>query len=156
MRNKTYGYWGGDTKVISFQNQVEIDRSVEHVFSYVSDLENIPDWNYAIGKTKKVTPGPAGVGTIYRQRREIPSPSEEQLEIVEVSPNEKLVIEGELGPFRARMVYEFAPRGHSTHLRNDVELTAMGASKLVAPLVGGQIRKAVAKNLKELRARLES
>lgn len=142
--------------MISFQNQVEIERNVEQVFSYIADLENIPQWNYAIGETRKVTPGPPSVGSRYRQKREIPSPSEEQLEIVEMRPNEKLVIEGELGPFQARMGYELDGDGESTHLTNKVELTATGTARLLAPLVGGQIRKAVAANLEELRTRLES
>ena len=65
----------------TFENTVTIRRSVEDVFSFLADLENVPKWNYAIVETRKVSAGPVGVGTIYQQVRSVPSRSEEHLEV---------------------------------------------------------------------------
>ena len=46
----------------SFENTVMIRRSIEDVFGFLSDFENVPTWNYAISETHKVSQGPVGVG----------------------------------------------------------------------------------------------
>jgi len=56
----------------SFENTVTITRPVEEVFTYLADAENLPQWNYAIEQTRKISPGPVGVGTLYRQTRTLP------------------------------------------------------------------------------------
>ena len=65
----------------TFENTVMIARPIEDVFGFLSDLENIPKWNYAIVETRKVSKGPIGVGTTYQQVRSVPSCSEERLEM---------------------------------------------------------------------------
>jgi uncharacterized protein YndB with AHSA1/START domain len=66
---------GGD--VATFTNSVTIDRSVDEVFAFLSDFENVPKWNYAIGETRKSSPGPVAVGATYVQRRQISSDERE-------------------------------------------------------------------------------
>jgi uncharacterized protein YndB with AHSA1/START domain len=68
--------------VPTFENTVMIARPIEDVFAFLSDLENIPKWNYAIVETRKVSEGPVGVGTVYHQVRSVPSRSEERLDVV--------------------------------------------------------------------------
>jgi hypothetical protein len=65
-----------------FENTVTITRPVEEVFTYLADAENLPQWNYAIEQTRKISPGPVGVGTVYRQTRTLPGRSQEDFEIV--------------------------------------------------------------------------
>jgi hypothetical protein len=59
------------------------------------------EWNYAIEKTRKASPGPVGVGTTYRQTRSIPSRSEEGFEVTVFEPGKRLAVRGQIGPFRA-------------------------------------------------------
>ena len=63
----------------TFEKTVLIARPIEEVFGFLSDLENVPKWNYAIVQTRKVSEGPVGVGTTYHQVRSVPSRSEERL-----------------------------------------------------------------------------
>ena len=65
----------------TFENTVMIRRPIADVFAFLADFENIPKWNYAIVETHKVSEGPIGVGTIYRQVRSVPSRSEERFEV---------------------------------------------------------------------------
>jgi uncharacterized protein YndB with AHSA1/START domain len=89
----------------TFENTVTIRRSVEDVFSFLADLENVPKWNYAIVETRKVSAGPVGVGTIYQQVRSVPSRSEEHLEVTAYDPPQQLEVRGQLGPFPSRLTY---------------------------------------------------
>jgi uncharacterized protein YndB with AHSA1/START domain len=48
--------------VATFENTVLIARPIEDVFGFLSDLENVPKWNYAIVETRKISEGPVAWG----------------------------------------------------------------------------------------------
>ena len=66
-----------------FTNTITIGRAPSDVFSYLATFEDLPRWGYAIAETRKVSTGPVGVGTRYRQTRTVPRPAEESFEVVE-------------------------------------------------------------------------
>ena len=57
----------------TFETTVLIARPIEDVFAFLSDLENVPKWNYGIVETRKISEGPIGVGTVDQQVRSVPS-----------------------------------------------------------------------------------
>jgi carbon monoxide dehydrogenase subunit G len=139
----------------SFENAVIIRRPVEEVFAFLADFENVPRWNYAIVETKKVSPGPVGVGTTYRQTRSVPRRSEEGFEVTVFEPARRLKVQGQIGPFRARVSYLLEPTGGGTRLTNAVDLGSSGLLTLVAPLAASRVKHAVAANLDTLKQLLE-
>jgi carbon monoxide dehydrogenase subunit G len=139
----------------SFENTVTIRRPVEDVFAFLADFENVPAWNSAIVETRKVSPGPVGVGTTYHQTRSVPRRSEEAFEVTVFEPASRLEVQGELGPFRARVGYALEPAGSGTRLTNAVELGSSGLLTLVAPLATSRVKHAVAANLDVLKQLLE-
>ena len=68
---------------MQFVNVIDIERPIEDVFAYLADFENIPAWNYAIVETEKMSDGPVGVRTTYRQVLSVPSRSEETIEVTD-------------------------------------------------------------------------
>lgn len=139
----------------TFSNVVTIDRPPREVFAFVADFENVPRWNYAITETRQSSPGPVGVGTTYVQQRQLPRPSEERFTVTEFAPDRRVVVEGTLGPFPARLRYEFAPSDGGTVLTNVVDLHMRGALRLVGGIAASRIRTAVAENLHVLKQLLE-
>ena len=139
----------------SFENTVIIRRPVEDVFAFLADFENVPKWNYAIVETRKVSPGPVGVGTTYRQTRSVPSRSEEGFQVTVFEPPSRLEVQGQLGPFTARVTYVLEPTGGGTRLTNAVELGSSGLLAVAAPLATSRVKRAVAANLDTLRRLLE-
>jgi carbon monoxide dehydrogenase subunit G len=135
----------------SFENTVIIRRPVEEVFSFLADFENVPRWNHAIVETTKVSPGPVGVGTTYRQIRSVPRRSEEGFEVTAFEPPRRLEVQGQIGPFRARISYLLEPTGSGTRLRNAVDLGSSGLSTIVALPVTSRVKHAVAANLDTLK-----
>jgi len=140
---------------MEFSNAITIERPRHDVFEFVSDLENVPKWNYAIVETRKTSDGPMHVGTTFRQVRSLPSRSEETLQVTELEPDRRFVVHGGLGPFEATLTYEFEDVGESTRLTNRANLQARGIKRLVAPIVSGRVRDAVAANLGTLKQLLE-
>ena len=138
-----------------FTNTITINRSPATVFAYLSNLENLPRWNYALSETRQLTPGPPGVGTRYRQTRTIPTHTEESLEITEFVPPTQLTIQGTLNAFPAHLTYTLAPNHNATTLTNTVDLRPPGPLNLLAPIATGRIKSAVAANLEVLKRTLE-
>jgi uncharacterized protein YndB with AHSA1/START domain len=141
--------------VATFENTVMIARPIEDVFGFLSDLENIPKWNYAILETRKISEGPIGVGTTYHQVRSVPSRSEETLEITTYSPPRQLEIRGQLGPFWSRLFYALDATPEGTRVTNTVELELRGPGRLLGRVAVPRVREAVAANLRKLKDLLE-
>lgn len=55
--------------MIKFENRVTIDLPINDVFPFVTNLENIPKWNYFVQSVSSSTPGPSKVGSVYHQVR---------------------------------------------------------------------------------------
>lgn len=155
LNTEDYPYYPRFSELMEFSNTITIERSLPDVFEFVSDLENVPKWNYAIAETRKVSEGPVDIGTTYRQFRSLPSRSEETLEVVQLDPDRRFAVRGDLGPLRGTLSYEFEEVGGSTRLTNRAELEGRGIAKLAAPIASGRVRNAVAENLETLKRLLE-
>lgn len=141
----------------SFQNALTIRRPVEDVFAFLADLENVPKWNHAIDSTTKTSAGPVGVGSTYLQVRTEPKRSEEAFEVTVFEAARRLAIDGEIGPFHARVDYRLEPFEGATRLTNVVELEpASTVSRLLAPFATSRVKTAVAQNLDTLKRILEA
>jgi hypothetical protein len=140
---------------MQFSNTITIERPLHEIFEFVSELENVPKWNYAIVETRKTSEGAVGVGTTYRQIRSIPTRSEETLLVTDFEPDRRFEFEGSLGPLRGTLRYEFDEVDGATRLTNTAELEASGILALAAPIASGRIREAVAENLRTLKQLLE-
>jgi hypothetical protein len=141
--------------VATFENTVMIRRPIADVFAFLADFENIPEWNYAIVETHKVSEGPVGVGTIYQQVRSVPSRSEERFEVTAYNPPRQLEIHGQLGPFPSRLSYALDAIVEGTRVTNTVELELRGPGRVLGRVAVPRIRDAVAANLQKLKELLE-
>jgi uncharacterized protein YndB with AHSA1/START domain len=141
---------------MKFTNTITIKRRPDEVFAFLAHFENVPRWNYAIAETRKITDGPVGVGSRYRQTRTLPSRSEETFAITEFEPVRILSVGGGLGPFEGEVRYLLEPVGNATVLTNTMTLEPSGPLRLVAPLAAPRVKAAVAANLDTLKQILET
>jgi uncharacterized protein YndB with AHSA1/START domain len=56
--------------VISFSFPIEVARPVPEVFEYITDPGNLPEWQ-GTATVEQLTPGPVGVGTRFREVRQL-------------------------------------------------------------------------------------
>lgn len=140
---------------MKFVNTLTINREPAAVFSYLAQFENVPQWNYAIARTQKVTDGPVQVGACYRQLRTVPTRSEECFEVVEYKPDRRLRIRGQLGPLSGEISYVLERVGDTTVLTNAADMHARGPLSIVDPVVTRRVKSSVAANLSVLKQILE-
>ena len=78
------------------------------------------------------------------------------LQVTTFDPPHRLIVEGEIGPFRARIGYVLEAAAEGTRLTNWVELEPPSIiSRVVVPLAASQIKAAAASNLERLKRILE-
>jgi hypothetical protein len=111
---------------------VEIQRPVEPVFEYLSDLRNMTDWAQGIVEAERLTPEGAGPGTVYRlvgllAGRRIATP----IKITQYEPGRTYSSVTTMGPLVVDDRWEFTPCGDSTQVR---QVTDMHVAGLLAPL----------------------
>jgi carbon monoxide dehydrogenase subunit G len=137
--------------MIRFKNTVVIGRPGDEVFSFLSNFENMPKWNYFVLEVRKLTDGPVGLGSTFHQVRKS---DEQQYRIVEFEPDRTVAVETLSAP-HLRMRFALEPEGGGTKLTDEWELQPTGLG-LLAQLAAGKIRSAVAENLGKLKELLET
>lgn len=138
--------------MISFQNEITIDRRPGEVFDYLADFTHIPQWNYWVRSVRQTTPDPIGIGTTYHQIRR---DDQQRYNITEHTPPNRLTVQtlhGDHPAFRRTMSLE--ADGNATLLVDDWELDS-GHPAVLQRLLAGKAREGVADNLARLRELLE-
>jgi hypothetical protein len=138
--------------------EATIARPVEVVAGYAGDPSNAPEWYVNIESVDWETAPPAQIGSRVRfVARFLGRRLTYTYEVVELVPNERLVMRTAQGPFPMETTYTWSPAGpDATHmtLRNRGEPT--GFSKAMAPVMSAAMRRANTKDLATLRRLLES
>jgi carbon monoxide dehydrogenase subunit G len=116
---------------------VLINRPVEDIFAFLNVAENHPKFVPGMLEFKKTSPGPLGqVGaTVRGVRRFLGRRMELPYEITEYEPNDKLGMQGAMGPIRFKDGYVLEARGSSTRVKFWLEPTVTGLMKLAKPFV---------------------
>lgn len=78
------------------------------------------------------------MGTSYLQVRSLPSRSEDEFEVVEFEPDQRLSIRGGIGPFEGTLSYILEPVDEGTRLTNPAELEVRGVMRVAAPFCCGK------------------
>ena len=142
--------------MISFTNTIHIDRPIEEVYAYLSDLEHTPGMELGDHGDQEDHLGTDDGRDPLPTSRSVPQAGTEVLEITALETGRHIEVVGTLAQFPARLSYRFDRTGSGTELTNTVNLEPQGALRLVAPVVGNRIKRAVADNLGQLKRRLES
>ena len=139
-------------------SEIVIDRPVAEVSAYAGDPSNAPEWYANIKAVEWKSDPPLRIGSKmafvahFLGRRLAYT-----YEVVELVPDEKLVMRTAEGPFPMETTYTFEAAGERQTrmtLRNRGEPSGFG--KIVAPLMASAMRRANRKDLARLKRLLES
>lgn len=133
---------------------IHIDRPVEDVFSYATELERWPEWAGEVVEEETLTEGPLGEGTRVRgvgkflgRRVEVVN------EINAYEPNAKLAFRTVSGPIKSQNTLTFESVEGGTNVTESIEAELGGffglADSLVARMAGRQFATNLA-NMKDL------
>ncbi len=133
-----------------------IERPIDDVFRYVTDVDRIPEWIGVAVSREKLTDGPLGQGTRIRAvDRFMGRRMEFDEEIVSFEPPDRwaLRMSGAMqGEVRGRL-YEV---GGATSLTVDLDMQPSGfAQRVLSPLLRIAAWRAMEGDLARLKARLE-
>jgi hypothetical protein len=137
---------------------IVIDRPLAEVAAFAGDPGNAPRWYVNIESVEWKTAPPLAVGSrVAFVAHFLGRRLAYTYEMVELVPEQRLVMRTSEGPFPMETTYTWEPSGPSGTrmiLRNRGEPS--GFSKLMAPFMASAMRRANEKDLKQLKQLLES
>ncbi|MGQ4382226.1 SRPBCC family protein [Streptomyces sp. SAS_270] len=143
----------------AIKETIDIDRSPEDVYAYVTDPSHLPEWQESAISAHQVGEIPIGVGSrvaVTRRvgRREFPM----TMEVTEFDPPRSWSMRGVDGPVRGKVhgTIEALGDGSSSRLTLDLDFESHGMGKVLVPMViRPHARKEMPRNEAALKTLLE-
>jgi uncharacterized membrane protein len=139
--------------MFEFENEITINRSIDDVFRYTSNLTKIPEWNYYVLSVTPTSSEPGTTGATYHQVRKI---DEQDIRITSLEINNVFIVET-IPPsepkFRREMKFESI--GETTQITDHWHLD-LGVPKFLGSIAAAQAKKGVMENLTKLKTLMEN
>ena len=127
--------------MITFQESTIIPVSIEKVFSYVADPNQIPNWRRDVPGISRLS-GVPNVGTTFYEQVNFMGKKQLLMKVTEYLPNRKLVIEAQSGmPLLPTQSFSFSSSGSGTKIDLTVTMKVSGIFKLLQPVLPRQLKK---------------
>jgi uncharacterized protein YndB with AHSA1/START domain len=140
-------------------NSVEIARTPEDVFAYVTDPSHLAEWQESVVSTRLEGGGAPAVGSrVAVVRRMGRSERTMTMELAELNSPRSWAVRGIDGPVRGnvRGMVEPLDGGARSRVTIELDFEGHGIGKLLVPLVvRRQAQKEMPKNMQNLKERLE-
>ena len=140
-----------------FEMSAEINRPVEEVFSFFSNLDNRRQWISGLEELEQTSEGPVGVGTTWRQAvRAMGRRMELTLELTGYEPNKQWNEKIDGGSLQAEGNITFDSVEGGTRVSAVVDLKIGGLMMLLSPLITRNLKKQMQADISRLKAVLEA
>ena len=136
-----------------------IDRPVEDVWNYMTDISNMPRWEDSGAVWKQMSDGPIQVGTsIQSSITKLGRTVTFDLRVTEFEPNRTFSVEVVAGRTRGtKLSYLLVPvEDHKTRLSRVMDAQGYGIAKLLQPLAGPITKRTGALEARNLKRIMES
>jgi uncharacterized membrane protein len=144
--------------MITVENEIIINRPVEVVFAFITDIPNVPKWQTGVTESRQTTAGPVGVGTRgVNVRTVLGQRLETTFEVTEFTPNQTFALRSLTGPvsYDLRTTLAAVASG-GTRLHSVLQAEPKGFFKVAEPVLASTVKKDFAEDLARLKALLES
>ncbi|CAN5295309.1 SRPBCC family protein [soil metagenome] len=123
------------------ERTIPADKPVERVFDYLSDFTTTTEWDPGTVRTVRVS-GDGGVGTTYRNTSKFAGRETElTYTVLELVPEEKIVLKGENKSVTAHDTMTFTPTNGGTEVRYVAEFDFRIANPVVGLLMRPFLKK---------------
>ncbi|WP_329123601.1 SRPBCC family protein [Streptomyces sp. NBC_01353] len=144
----------------AIKESIDISRSPEEVFSYVTDPTHLPDWQESAVSVRLLGEGPVAVGSkVAVTRRMGRRAMVSIMQVIELDPPTSWHIHGIDGPVRGDVQGRIEPIDDGEHSRVTIALDfeGHGIGKALVPLVvRPHVRKEMPRNEQTLKGILEA
>lgn len=150
MRAKEVNYYD----MVKIRESVLIDRPVEDVWRFITDISNGPEWDKDVIEWRQTSTGPLGVGTTLSAVHRRLTYSES---VAEYEPNQKFSLQITSGPAKGTIgTLSVVDTGGKTKLTESSDYRFSGFYKLVGPFLTRTARKETASRVGNVKRILES
>jgi carbon monoxide dehydrogenase subunit G len=133
-----------------------IGRPPKEVFDFVTDPNNAPKVVSSVKSMVRLTDGPTGKGTRYRETRLMNGKEQSaELEVAAFQPNEQYAVKNEQEGFETTYTYNFSSEKNGTRVKLVCEVKAGGLKKMAAPMVASILKKEDGDHLQRLKSAME-
>ncbi len=127
------------------------------VFDFVTDANNASRVVSSVKSMVKLTDGPIGKGTRYRETRLMNGKEQEaELEVVAFQPPEQYAVKNETQGFETTYTYTLASEENGTRVKLVCNVKAGGLKKVAVPMVVSILKKEDGNHLKVLKTAIEN
>ena len=142
--------------MINLDFGVLVDRPMKDVFAFVSNPNNMSQWNSAVVSLQQSTPGAVGVGTKFKTVGEMMGRRiEGELQITIYEPDTKCGFQLQAGPMQVNLTLAFKTVGTGTKVSLNAQGNPGGIFKLAEGVMAGQVKSMMEGNLARLKTFLE-
>lgn len=140
----------------------EIDRPIDDVFEYVSNVENMDEWVVGVSDTERVSGDGTSVGDRYESFYTYRGETQEmKFEVTEFEPPHRFGITAPEGPFAFDGTLELEATERGTRVTNTIETEADGrftafVFTVFRPVMRWTMARRLKQELRELQALLET
>lgn len=143
--------------MVRAEESVIVNRPVEEVFAYATDIERFPEWSALVRRAEKLSDGPTGLGTSLRTDvqflgRQFTS---EQV-VTEYVPNRLFAGKSISGPIPMTITTAFEPSAGGTRVTQTIDGESRGFFGLADPLLAAVGKRQLQAQLGTLKDLLES
>ncbi len=143
--------------MINVEKSIIINRSIDEVFNYVSNLAHSAEWQSGLMEVRQITSSPVGVGTQYTFARTfLGRKLEASNEITEFTPHTKVAFRTISGPIPLEASYRFEPAENGMKLTSTIAMQPKGFFSLAEPLISANLQREMVANFIILKNMLES
>jgi uncharacterized membrane protein len=136
---------------VRFDLELRIERPVEAVFDYVTDVRNLPEWQESVVVAEWLEQGRR-----FRERRSfLGRTAQLELEVKAFEENRRFDVESVSGPVRFEIHHAFEQDGETTVLRVVAEAKLGGALRFAGRMAQGQAERQFQSDLDRLKRVLE-
>ncbi len=139
------------------ETTITINRPIEEVFAYVTDLRNNIQWMTGVIAAEMTSPGPVKVGATYKfDIKTMGMKMETSGEVTAYEPPKKYAWKATSGPFPMSGGTTFESVEGGTRVTDVIEAEPGGFFKIAEPLLMKQQQSQMEKDMKRLKEILEA
>lgn len=143
--------------MITHELEILINRPVEAVFAYLTDVTTYPRWQPQLVEYRQTSAGPLAVGsTGVAVRTVMGQRNESTWQVTELVPTSTYTVKSTSGPLAYEHEHTLQPEGSGARLRVRFQAQPTGLLKIAEPMMAGAIKKDFGEGYQHLKALLES
>ena len=142
--------------MITFDFGVLVDRPIKDVFAFVSNPNNMSQWNSTVVSLQQAIPGTVEVGTKFKTVGEMMGRRVEgEMQITIHEPDTQCGFQLQAGPMQVNLTFAFKTVGTGTKISLNAQGNPGGIYKLAEGVMAGQVKSMMEGNLARLKTALE-